>query len=186
MGFALAESLAARGAEVWLIAGPVSLNTASPLIRRINITTAEEMYKECVELFPEMDGAILCAAVADYRPTNPSNKKIKKAENEDLIIRLERNKDILEALGKIKTVKQVIGGFSLETHDEEKYALEKLERKNCDFIVLNSLNTKGAGFGVDTNQVIIFDRRGQQIALALKSKKEVAEDIVDFMIKNYL
>lgn len=186
MGFAIAENLANLGAEVTLITGPVHLSISNPNIHPMDIVTADEMYAASIEVFPNVDCAILSAAVADYKPSFRSPLKIKKSENEDLVIRLEKNKDILFELGKVKKPNQVLVGFSLETHNEEEFALEKLKKKNCDFIVLNSLNTKGAGFAVDTNQITILDAKQGKISFSLKTKKEVAKDIIDFLIKNYL
>jgi len=186
MGFALAEALAEQGAEVILVTGPVNLEVSHTNITRTNVNTAEEMYVQCVNIFPKCNGAILAAAVADYRPEEVSSKKIKKTESsEPLALRLIKNKDILAELGSIKKIGQVLGGFSLETHDELKFAREKMERKNCDFIVLNSLNDEGAGFKTDTNKVTILSSKSQNINIELKKKKEVAEDIVNFMITNY-
>ena len=185
MGFAIAECLAENGAQVILVAGPVHLQIQHPNIKRFNITTAEEMYHICIAEFPSCTAAILCAAVADYKPTTQSLQKIKKTDSEELVLRLEKNKDILAELGDMKTDGQILGGFSLETNDEEKYAIEKMRRKNCDFIVLNSLKTEGAGFGKDTNVITIFSSKGDAIKYSLKPKKEVAQDIVDFVLENY-
>lgn len=177
MGFALAEECAERGAEVILIAGPVSLNTIHPNIKRIDVESANEMYEAAIREFPTADTAILCAAVADYRPQEYATSKIKRNDNE-MTISLVANRDIAAALGKIKTPKQTMIGFALETDNEEANALKKMEKKNLDYIVLNSLQDKGAGFRHDTNKITIICRNGEQIHFDLKSKKAVAADIV--------
>lgn len=177
MGFALAEECAARGAEVTLVTGPVSL-TISPNIRRIDVDSAEEMYQASVAAFSDMDAAILCAAVADYRVKEQATQKIKRT-GDDLNIELVPNKDIAASLGKLKTANQQLIGFALETNDEESNALSKMERKNLDFIVLNSLNDAGAGFQYDTNKITILSRSGAREDFSLKSKTEVAKDIID-------
>ena len=186
MGFALAEALTEQGAEVCLITGPVNLEVHHTNINRIDVNTADEMFAQCVKVFPECVGAILAAAVADYRPEEVSPLKIKKTEGSDsLTLKLVKNKDILAELGKLKTDSQILGGFSLETHNELDFAAEKMKKKNCDFIIMNSMNDEGAGFKKDTNKVTILSSKGQNLAISLKSKKEVAEDIVNFMITNY-
>ncbi|MDR1938142.1 MAG: bifunctional phosphopantothenoylcysteine decarboxylase/phosphopantothenate--cysteine ligase CoaBC [Tannerellaceae bacterium] len=182
MGFALAEACARRGAEVRLIAGPVAISAEHPGIKRINVESAEEMYREAVAFFPGADAAILCAAVADYRPETISPEKIKREEKEDMTLRLVSNKDIAAALGAIKREGQILAGFALETNDETAHAEKKLKKKNLDFIVLNSLREPGAGFRVDTNRVILLDRQGNVAAYPLKSKQEVAEDIVNKLV----
>lgn len=178
MGFALAEECAAQGAQVTLITGPTALSTHHPNIRRINVESAEEMLREAVKAFPEADGAILSAAVGDYRPELSSKEKIKRDETGSLSLRLVPNPDIAAALGKMKKTGQWIVGFALETNNEEANALKKMEKKNFDHIVLNSLNDEGAGFGHDTNKVTIISRDGRQRAFELKQKEEVAKDIV--------
>jgi len=178
MGFALAEECAARGAEVTLVTGPVSLNTSSPKIKRIDVENADQMYNVAVAEFPLTDAAILCAAVADFRPKDEAVEKIKR-EKGNLIIELEPNKDIAAQLGKIKKENQILIGFALETNDEEKNALGKMEKKNLDFIVLNSLNDSGAGFGYDTNKITILSKDKNRIDFPLKSKKEAACDIIN-------
>lgn len=178
MGFALAEECAARGAEVTLVAGPVSLKTISPNIKRIDVESAEEMYQASVAAFPGMDCAILCAAVADYRLKEQATQKIKRT-GDDLNIELVPNKDIAAELGKMKSANQKLVGFALETNDEESNALGKMERKNLDFIVLNSLNDAGAGFQHDTNKITLLSRSGSKQDFPLKSKTEVAKDIID-------
>lgn len=177
MGYALAEVCAERGAEVTLISGPVNRQTHHPAIRRIDVESAEQMYQEAVRLYPKADAGILCAAVADFTPESIAPDKIKR-EGEDLIIRLKPTQDIAAALGKMKQSHQRLIGFALETCDELAHAQAKRERKNFDFIVLNSLNDKGAGFRCDTNKITILDASGAT-PYPLKSKQEVASDIID-------
>ena len=176
MGFALAEECAQRGAEVTLIAGPVSLTTEHPNIKRIDVKSAHQMYEAAMQNFPDSDAAILCAAVADFTPAVTSDTKIKRKG--DMTITLKPTEDIAAALGAIKRPDQKMVGFALETDHEADNAQGKLERKNLDFIVLNSLNDKGAGFGYDTNKVTLIDRKGSQ-ELPLQSKKNVAKAIID-------
>ena len=178
MGFALAEECASRGAEVTLITGPVSLEINHPNIKRIDVESAEDMYNASVMAFPTMDAAILCAAVADFRPSQQYAEKVKRGED-ILTVSLVPNKDIAASLGKMKKAKQVLIGFALETNDEETNALKKIIKKNLDFIVLNSLNDQGAGFQFDTNKIAILNRSGERKDFTLKSKKEVASDIID-------
>ena len=177
MGFALAEECARRGAEVQLVSGPVSLDTHHPRIQRTDVESAEEMYKACTERFAQADVAILCAAVADFTPSQVADKKIKR-EGEQLVLRLSPTHDIARSLGEMKHEGQIMVGFALETNDEETHAKDKLKRKNLDFIVLNSLQDKGAGFRTDTNKVTILDAKGKT-EFPLKSKREVAADIVN-------
>lgn len=179
MGFALAEACAAQGAQVTLIAGPVSLSTTHPGIRRIDVESAEEMYQAAVRAFPDSDAAILCAAVADYRPEVQSDEKIKREKTGDITMHLVPNPDIAAALGKMKQAGQRLVGFALETTNEVAHATEKLERKNLDFIVLNSLKDKGAGFRCDTNKVSILEVNGKLTEYPVKPKNEVAGDIVE-------
>ncbi|MDR1556466.1 MAG: bifunctional phosphopantothenoylcysteine decarboxylase/phosphopantothenate--cysteine ligase CoaBC [Tannerellaceae bacterium] len=179
MGFALAEICARRGAEVTLIAGPVSIATEHPGITRIDVESAEEMYLEAITTFSDMHAAILCAAVADYRPETVSAEKMKREDKEAITLRLTANKDIAASLGVLKRKGQILAGFALETKDEMIHALDKLKRKNLDFIVLNSLNEPGAGFRTDTNKISILDNKGGITDYTLKSKHEVASDIVD-------
>ncbi|MEE1000963.1 MAG: bifunctional phosphopantothenoylcysteine decarboxylase/phosphopantothenate--cysteine ligase CoaBC [Bacteroidales bacterium] len=181
MGFAVAESLAAKGALVKLIAGPTHLNTKNCNIERIDVKSAEQMYNATVKEFEQADVAILSAAVADYTPKNVFSQKVKKADNV-LNIELQPTKDILAQLGRMKTDKQTLVGFALETNDEENNAKQKLSKKNLDFIVLNSLNDKNACFGFDTNKVTIIDSNGNMTKTDLKSKSEIAEDVVSKLI----
>jgi phosphopantothenoylcysteine decarboxylase/phosphopantothenate--cysteine ligase len=180
MGFALAEQLAQRGAEVILVAGPVSLQINHPNITRINVESASQMYDEAIKNFSYCDGAIMSAAVADFTPVNKSDKKIKRGK-ENYTIELTPNKDIAAELGKMKNDKQLLIGFALETDNEHANAVSKLNKKNLDFIVLNSLNDEGAGFGVDTNKIKIIDKNSKTINYELSSKKQVACDILDYM-----
>ncbi len=179
MGFALAAECAARGADVTLVAGPVSLKTPHAAITRVDVESAEEMYKAATEAFPSCDAAILCAAVADYRPATRADKKIKRT-GEGMTMELEANKDIAAALGRQKSAEQCLVGFALETNDGETNAREKLAKKNLDFIVLNSLADKGAGFAYDTNKVSIISNEGVT-EYPLKSKLEVARDIISHL-----
>lgn len=175
MGFALAEECAARGADVTLIAGPVNLKTVNPGINRIDVTSAQQMYEAAMEHFPGSDAAILCAAVADFTPAQTSDTKIKRKG--EITLTLKPNPDIAASLGAIKRPDQRMVGFALETNDEFSNAQDKLERKNLDFIVLNSLRDEGAGFGYDTNKVTLIDRNGSD-ELPLQSKKDVAKAII--------
>jgi phosphopantothenoylcysteine decarboxylase/phosphopantothenate--cysteine ligase len=181
MGIAISQELAARGAEVALVMGPSSLAPMGKGIQLIKVNTAEEMYEACIKEFPKTDVAIMSAAVADYTPLNKSNSKIKK-HNDDLSIELVKTKDILKNLGEQKKNGQILVGFALETTNEKEYAISKLKTKNADLIVMNSLNDKGAGFGVDTNKVTIFEKNGNEIAYELKPKQQVARDIVDRIV----
>jgi phosphopantothenoylcysteine decarboxylase/phosphopantothenate--cysteine ligase len=182
MGFALAETCARRGAEVRLIAGAVALSTQHPNIKRIDVESAEDMYREAMASFPDSDAAILCAAVADYRPATASQDKIKREDKEEMTLRLVSNKDIAAALGAAKRKDQILAGFALETYDEISFAEKKLQNKNLDFIVLNSLREPGAGFRVDTNKITILDNKGETTSYPLKSKQEVAVDIVNKLV----
>ena len=178
MGFALAEECAARGAEVTLVAGPVALTTHHPSIRRIDVESAREMLDACTASFPDADIAIMCAAVADYRPEQMSDKKIKREHTEVPTLRLVKNPDIAATLGKAKRPGQVLVGFALETDNEVANAVEKLERKNLDYIVLNSMRVAGAGFGTDTNAVSIISPQGTVKDVPLMSKDKVAGEII--------
>lgn len=179
MGYALAKACADRGAEVILISGPVSETIAHPHVTLVDVESADQMYEAAMSVFPDADAAILCAAVADYKPTHPLEEKIKRETSGEMSLQLTPNKDIAASLGAIKKEKQVLVGFALETNDEEAHALDKLKRKNLDFIVLNSLREKGAGFRCDTNKISIIDKAGAVSDFPLKQKQEVASDIVD-------
>ncbi len=176
MGFALAAECARRGAEVTLVAGPVSLSTPEG-VNRIDVESCQEMYEASTKAFPKMDAAILCAAVADFRPETTADQKIKR-EKDDLILRLQPTHDIAQQLGKLKTDNQVLVGFALETNNEEVNAKKKLAKKNLDFIVLNSTRNKGTTFRSDDNQISIISANGQK-DFPKKPKTEVARDIVD-------
>ena len=181
MGFALAEECAARGAEVTLVAGPVQMKTSHPAIRRIDVESCAEMYEATTAAFTEANAAILCAAVADFTPETTADTKIKR-EGDDLVLRLKPTHDIAAALGRMKQPHQRLVGFALETNDETAHAQDKLRRKNLDFIVLNSLRDAGAGFRHDTNKVTIISDSDIK-EYPLKSKAEVAKDIVDELVR---
>ena len=181
MGFALAEECVRRGAETTLIAGPVSTAApTSPLLHRINIESCDEMYQQAVSAFPNCDAAILCAAVADFKPETIANQKIKR-EKDDLTIRLVPTHDIAAELGRMKHDKQLLVGFALETNDEDANARKKLEKKNLDFIVLNSLRNEGTCFRSDENQISIIDRETRK-DYERKAKQAVASDIIDELV----
>ena len=181
MGIAIAEECAARGANVHLILGPSNLSASNHNIQITKVESAQEMYEVATNDFAKKDIAILAAAVADYRPANVAEQKIKK-KREHLTLALEKTLDIAAALGKLKKKKQLIIGFALETNNEQANAKKKLIKKNFDFIVLNSLKDKGAGFNHDTNKVKIIHRVGQSKSYPLKSKTKVAVDIVNEIV----
>lgn len=181
MGYAIAEELAGQGAKVILVSGPVSVSAQSENINIVPVESAEQMYTECVSCFPECDGAVMTAAVADFTPANPEAQKTKRGK-ENWNIELKPTKDIAAALGKMKRANQILVGFALETANEVANAQNKLEKKNLDFIVLNSLNDAGAGFGTDTNKITIIQKNNKTVPFELKSKQEVAADIVKMMI----
>jgi phosphopantothenoylcysteine decarboxylase/phosphopantothenate--cysteine ligase len=176
MGFAIADQLALLGADVTLIAGPSSQISKQQAIKRIDVTSAAEMLEACVNHFKSSKVCIMSAAVADYTPVNVAQQKIKKKED-GFNIEVKKTTDILSLLGSQKKAGQLLVGFALETNDEEKNAIEKLQKKNLDFIVLNSLNDAGAGFKKDTNKITIIDRNLQKTVYDLKNKDEVARDI---------
>lgn len=178
MGFSLARVCAERGADVVLIAGPVTLPTPHASIKRIDVESADEMYRAAMEAYPTADAAICCAAVADYAPAEYRSTKMKR-NADDLTLVLRPNKDIAAELGKMKRAGQCLAGFALETDHEAENAIAKMQRKNFDFIVLNSLRDAGAGFRGDTNKVSIWYRDGRSADYPVKSKLEVASDIVD-------
>lgn len=184
MGFALAEEFARRGAEVVLVAGPVTLTTGHPSIRRVDVESAAEMYAEVIPAAADCDIIVSCAAVADFTPEEKAVSKIKR-EGKNLCLKLQPTQDIAAELGKRKKEGQLLVGFALETDDEQCNAFQKLKKKNLDLIVLNSLKDEGAGFGGDTNKVTMIDRREHIQEYALKSKREVACDIVG-RVKNLL
>ena len=180
MGFALAEECARRGAEVTLIAGPVVMQTRQKGIQRIDVESCQQMYEAAVNTYPKCDAAILCAAVADFRPAEIADRKIKR-ESDDLILRLVPTFDIAAKLGEMKSDSQRLVGFALETNDEEANAEKKLARKNFDFIVLNSLQNAGTCFRTDENQITIISRKGKK-EFDKKSKVKVAQDIIDELL----
>jgi phosphopantothenoylcysteine decarboxylase/phosphopantothenate--cysteine ligase len=182
MGIAIAEELARRGAEVQLVLGPSSYSTQAKGIAIQRVQTAEEMYQACAAYWPSASLAVMSAAVADYSPTSQSLEKIKKT-TDSFSLELSKTKDILASLGASKHNGQVLVGFALENRNEKEYAQSKLQKKNADMIVLNSLNDSGAGFGFDTNKVTIFEKGGNEIPYERKPKKEVARDIVDRIVK---
>jgi phosphopantothenoylcysteine decarboxylase/phosphopantothenate--cysteine ligase len=182
MGFALAEECAARGAEVTLVAGPVQMKATHPAIRRIDVESCAEMYEVTTATFTEANAAILCAAVADFTPETAADTKIKR-EGDDLVLRLKPTHDIAAELGRMKQPHQQLIGFALETNDEVAYAQGKLQRKNLDFIVLNSLRDAGAGFRHDTNKITIISNTDIK-EYPLKPKAEVARDIVDELVRH--
>lgn len=182
MGYALAEEFAAQGAQVFLVSGPTSLKTVHANIERIDVQSAEELYDACIQRFKQCDIAVLAAAVADYKPKSISRQKIKKS-NDAPVLDLVPTKDTLAELGKIKKKNQLLIGFALETNNELEHAKLKLKRKNLDLIVLNSMRDKGAGFGSENNKVTILDKYNKTTKFELKSKPEVARDILDQLIK---
>lgn len=181
MGFALAEECATRGAKVELIAGPVGLKTKHPNIHRTDVTSAQQMYEVATTCFPTCDTAILCAAVADFTPSTITDRKIKREGSGGMHLDLQPTQDIARELGRMKQKGQKLIGFALETDHEIEHAQGKLQRKNLDFIVLNSLRNPGAGFAHDTNQITLLFADGTRKDFGLKSKTEVASDIVDHL-----
>lgn len=181
MGFALAEECARRGAHVRLVSGPVSIKANHSNIERIDVESAQQMYDACLERFDKVDAAILCAAVADYRPEHSATEKIKRTAD-DMCLRLLPNKDIAAELGKRKTAWQTLVGFALETDHEKMHAIEKLKKKNLDFIVLNSLQNKGTCFMSDENQITILSAQGST-EYERKPKADGARDIVEHLVK---
>jgi phosphopantothenoylcysteine decarboxylase/phosphopantothenate--cysteine ligase len=182
MGFAIAEELANQGANVTLVSGPTQQHTNHPGISVKKVISAEDMFTACKDLFPTTDITVLAAAVADYRPVEKAEQKIKK-KDENLSLALTKTTDIAASLGKLKHNGQVIVGFALETENEQANAQKKLESKNFDLIVLNSLNDKGAGFSHDTNKITIINRQNKSVSYELKSKRDVARDIVQAIIE---
>ncbi|MFN8252259.1 MAG: bifunctional phosphopantothenoylcysteine decarboxylase/phosphopantothenate--cysteine ligase CoaBC [Ferruginibacter sp.] len=180
MGIAIAEEMYNRGAAITLVLGPVSV-PVKPGISVVKVQSAKEMYEACLNVFDSSDITVMSAAVADYTPVIKATEKIKKSEDQ-FNISLTKTSDILNALGERKK-QQLLVGFALETNNEKEYALKKLHSKNADLIVLNSLNDTGAGFGHDTNKITIFDKQGNEYPFEMKSKKEVAKDIVNTIIK---
>jgi phosphopantothenoylcysteine decarboxylase/phosphopantothenate--cysteine ligase len=184
MGIAIADALAAAGATVKLVLGPSRYSPTAPNVETIHVKSAADMFNSCIANYPMADIVVMAAAVADYRPKTIVDKKIKKeGEDEGLTLELEKTHDILRTLGNNKGQDQLLVGFALETNNEKEYALKKLNEKNLDMIVLNSLKDEGAGFDHDTNKVTLFDRKGRETAIPLKSKPEVARDIVSAIIE---
>ncbi len=178
MGYAIAEELANQGANIILVSGPVSVSTKKNSIKVVQVESAEEMFDACVRYFPDCDGAVMTAAVADFTPANPGQQKTKRGAG-NWSVELRPTKDIAAHLGSMKKENQLLAGFALETNDELDNARLKLNTKNFDFIVLNSLNDKGAGFGGDTNKITIIDKYNKLQSFELKGKKEVAVDVVE-------
>lgn len=182
MGIALAAELSGRGAEVVLILGPSDQSINCRLSKLIRVKSAEEMYNACMNEFSSCTVAIMSAAVADYTPVETAEQKIKKTET-TFQIELKKTKDILGSMGAVKKPKQWLVGFALETNNEKEYAIGKLKAKNADMIVLNSMNDEGAGFGGNTNKINIFDKKGNEYSFSLKSKADVAADIIETLKK---
>jgi phosphopantothenoylcysteine decarboxylase / phosphopantothenate---cysteine ligase len=183
MGVAIAEEMKKRGGDVTLVLGPSNIKVNGG-IKVINVKSAAEMFDACEKKFATTDIAIMSAAVADYTPVQTATEKIKKTEN-DFAVSLTKTKDILKTLGQLKTGNQVLVGFALETNNETAFALQKLHTKNADLMVLNSLQDAGAGFGHDTNKITIFDKTGKAYPFEMKSKTEVAKDIVNTIIQQF-
>lgn len=180
MAYAVADELASRGAEVIVVSGPVGVRPETPSVKVVDVESGREMAAACDRIFPETDIAVMCAAVADYTVESPSELKLKREGHQPPEIRLVKNPDIAKTLGNAKRPGQILVGFALETDNETTNAIDKMERKNLDIIVLNSLRDKGAGFATDTNKVTVFTR-GNEVPLEfpLKSKREVASDLAD-------
>lgn len=183
MGYALADAAAAAGADVTVVSGPVSVKPNEKAVKVVSVESAKEMARECEAIFPTADIAIMCAAVADYAPAVCHEHKIKRENMAEATIELRRNSDIAASLGKMKREWQILVGFALETDNEEFNAKRKLEAKNLDMIVLNSLATPGAGFATDTNQVSVFSRSGESLSLPLMSKVETAKELIKLIAK---
>lgn len=182
MAYAIADELASRGAEVTVISGPVSVKATQPSVNVVDVESGREMAAACESMFPDVDIAVMCAAVADYAVENPSATKIKREGNLPPEIKLVKNPDIARTLGEMKSPGQMLVGFALETDNETGNALDKMERKNLDMIVLNSLRDKGAGFATDTNKVSVFTRGDQlPVEIPLQTKREVAADLADII-----
>ncbi len=181
MGISIANELCKRGAQVDLVLGPSKITSIDHKIRVHHVESAAEMFDKCIEIFPQTEAAILSAAVADFTPSSVSDQKIKKGDN-DMQLGLTRTKDILSTLGEMKE-ERILVGFAMETNDEEANAISKLERKNADMIVLNSLREKGAGFGEQTNKVRMFVKKGKSFDTEVKSKEAIASDIVDKVVE---
>lgn len=185
MGYAIADAAARMGAEVTIVSGPVAIKPSEPGIKVVDVESAREMCEACVERFPETDIAVMCAAVADYAPADPRDHKIKREDEDVPVIRLVKNPDIAATLGKMKKEGQTLVGFALETDNEEANAISKLERKNLDMIVLNSLRDPGAGFGTDTNTVTIITPDKKILRLPSMPKTRVAEELMKMIHSRY-
>lgn len=183
MGFAIAEAFADAGAEVHLVAGPTNLESDHKNIQRTDVVSAEEMFEACKKLHEQCDIVVMSAAVSDYRPANKSDQKIKKEADDKMEVRMVRNPDILSWMGENKPKDQILVGFALETQNAEENARKKLASKNLDLIVLNTLEDEGAGFGHDTNKVSFVSRENKSRSFELKSKSEVAADLLDHLTK---
>ncbi len=182
MGYAIAAEAARRGAEVTLVSGPVSLSVTHPSIKVVRVESAMQMLAACEEAFPQSDIAVMTAAVADYAPAHPAQVKIKREKQDVPVLELVKNPDIAATLGAEKCEGQIVVGFALETDNEQENALDKLSRKNLDYIVLNSLRDAGTCFGTDTNKVSIFSAAGVRHDFGMKPKNEVARDIFDTIL----
>lgn len=182
MGYAIAEEAASRGADVTIVSGPVALKAVNPRIKVVDVESAREMLEACERIFPSCDTAIMCAAVADYAPAHPADRKIKREHDDLPVIELVKNSDIAATLGAMKKPGQRLVGFALETDNEMSNALHKLKAKNLDMIVMNSLRGKGAGFRTDTNKVTIYKLDGGELHFDMKPKREVASDIIDTLL----
>ena len=182
MGYAIAEEAASRGADVTIVSGPVALKAVNPRIKVVDVESAREMLEACERIFPSCDTAIMCAAVADYAPAHPADRKIKREHDDLPVIELVKNPDIAATLGAMKKPGQRLVGFALETDNEMSNALHKLKAKNLDMIVMNSLRDKGAGFRTDTNKVTIYKLDGGELHFDMKPKREVASDIIDTLL----
>lgn len=182
MGYAIAEEAASRGADVTIVSGPVALKAVNPRIKVVDVESAREMLEACERIFPSCDIAIMCAAVADYAPAHPADRKIKREHDDLPVIELVKNSDIAATLGAMKKPGQRLVGFALETDNEMSNALHKLKAKNLDMIVMNSLRDKGAGFRTDTNKVTIYKLDGGELHFDMKPKREVASDIIDTLL----
>lgn len=185
MGYAIANEFANNGAKVILISGPVDIELKHPKVEIIRVKSAAEMFDQCFKAFQKSDIGIMAAAIADFKPAEAFDKKIKKTENDFSQIKLEKTKDVLKSLGKIKSKNQFLVGFALETDNEIENAKKKLNSKNLDMIVLNSLQDKGAGFGHDTNKVKVLNKKNDIFSFKLMSKSLLSKEIVE-LIENHL
>jgi phosphopantothenoylcysteine decarboxylase/phosphopantothenate--cysteine ligase len=185
MGYAIADALAALGARVDLISGPVHIEPENPNVQVVSVTTADEMFEQTLQRFEDADGAVLAAAVSDYKPAREYDQKVKRTKD-NLSLDLQPTRDIAQKLGSVKQKSQLLVGFALETQDEVANAKKKIRNKNLDWIVLNSLNEQGAGFQVDTNKISIIDAEDRQVEYHLKSKKEVARDIAQKISEKFI